>query len=63
MEEALSLCDNFLSFINKELQDDQLILAADFLAFSGVHDFPERYDCATLSWREMKKFLESKLDQ
>ncbi len=63
MEEALSLCDNFLSFINKELQDDQLILAADFLAFSGVHDFPERYDCATLSWREMKKFLEFKLNQ
>ena len=63
MEEALSLCDNFLSFINKELQDDQLILAADFLAFSGVHDFPERYDCATLSWREMKKFLELKLNQ
>ena len=60
LEEALSVCNDFLGFINRELQGDKLTLSDDFLAFSGVHDFPERYDCATLSWREMKKFLESK---
>jgi nitrogen fixation NifU-like protein len=57
--EARELCDHFLRFIDKELMNNELILSDDFLAFSGVHDFPERYDCASLSWREMKKFLES----
>lgn len=60
LEEALELCNNFLDFINKEIQPETSILSDDFLAFSGVHDFSERYDCATLSWREMKKFLESR---
>ena len=60
LKEALELCDRFLHFINQELRDKELILSDDFLAFSGVHDFPERYDCASLSWREMKNFLESK---
>ena len=59
LKEALELCDHFLRFINQE-GDNALILLDDFLAFTGVHDFPERHDCASLSWREMKKFLESK---
>ncbi len=59
---ALELCDQFLRFINKESRDHDLPLSDDFLAFTGVHDFPERYDCATLSWREMKKFLETSAD-
>jgi nitrogen fixation NifU-like protein len=58
LQEAISICDNFLKFINKELKGDDLTLSDDFLAFSGVHDFPERYECATLSWREVKVFLE-----
>jgi nitrogen fixation protein NifU and related proteins len=58
--EALSICNAFLHFINKETAENELPLPDDFLAFAGVHDFPERYDCATLSWREMKKFLESR---
>jgi nitrogen fixation NifU-like protein len=58
-KEALELCDQFLWFINKESGNNGLILSADFLAFAGVHDFPERYDCVLLSWREVRKFLES----
>ncbi|MBK5279739.1 MAG: SUF system NifU family Fe-S cluster assembly protein [Bacteroidia bacterium] len=58
-DEAIALCSTFLDFINKKLPDNTLNLQDDFQAFIGVHDFPERYDCATLSWREMKKFLES----
>lgn len=57
-QEAITICYNFLKFINKELSTDELVLQDEFLAFSGVHDFPERYDCATLSWMEMKKFLD-----
>jgi nitrogen fixation protein NifU and related proteins len=58
--EALIICNAFLRFINKEATQNESPLPDDFLAFAGVHDFPERYDCATLSWREMKKFLEFK---
>lgn len=63
LDEALSVCNSFLDFINKKLPVDQSALPDDFLAFSGVHDFPERYDCATLSWKEMKKFLESMISK
>lgn len=60
LAEAISICDQFLKFINKELKIDELILMDEFLAFSGVHDFPERYECATLSWKAVKEFLELK---
>ncbi len=59
-DKALDLCNNFLSYINKESDADTLVLPEEFLAFAGVHDFPERLDCAALAWREMKKYLESK---
>lgn len=56
--EALRLCTNFLDYIAKKPAADNL--PEEYYAFSGVHDFPERLDCAALAWREMKKFLESK---
>jgi nitrogen fixation NifU-like protein len=59
LQESISVCDGFLKFINREISMDELILKDEFLAFSGVHDFPERYECATLSWRGVKEFLES----
>ncbi len=58
VQEALQLCSAFLSFITKE--SATATLPEELLAFSGVRDFPERLDCAALSWREMKKFLESR---
>ena len=58
VKEAILVCNDFLKFVNKELKSDELIFQKEFLAFSGVYDFPERYDCATLSWIEMMKFLE-----
>jgi nitrogen fixation protein NifU and related proteins len=60
LEQAISVCDNFLAFVNNEIRKDGVTLPEEFLAFSGVHEFPERYDCVTLSWREMKTFLQSK---
>jgi nitrogen fixation protein NifU and related proteins len=56
--DALAICNTFLRFIDKETQDGKVTLPDEFLAFSGVHDFPERYDCATLSWKEVRKRLE-----
>ena len=57
IDEAKGICEKFLQFINKESPVDALTLSDEFLAFAGVHDFPERYDCATLSWRELGKFF------
>lgn len=59
LQEARAICDNFLNFMDAKSDGGELTLPDDFRAFSGVHDFPERYDCATLSWKEMKKFLEN----
>ncbi len=58
LEDALNVCKNFLGFINKTEPGDSVTLPIEFTAFAGVHDFPERYDCATLAWKEMKMFLE-----
>ena len=57
--DGLELCNNFLGFINKEMNKEAVNLPLDFVSFAGVHDFPDRYECASLSWREVKKFLES----
>jgi nitrogen fixation protein NifU and related proteins len=57
IEDAITICNNFLQFINQE-PVDRLTLTDEFRAFAGVHDFPERYDCATLSWVELKMYLE-----
>ena len=58
LSEAVAICDLFLRFLDRELNNNELILSGEFIAFSGVHDFPERYECAALSWKEVKKFLE-----
>lgn len=56
---SLELCNEFLDFIDKKIDASQLPLGSNFDAFAGVHDFPERYDCVTLSWKAMKSFLEN----
>jgi len=61
VDEAKGICHRFLQFINKELPVDTANLSNDFLAFAGVHDFPERYDCATISWKALKIFLEKEI--
>src|SRR6185295_20365105 len=61
--EALALCNEFLDFIDKKIDARQLTLGNDCLAFAGVHDFPERYDCVTLSWKAMKKYLEKQKEK
>ena len=57
LRDAELICDNFLRFINQEPNFNAVILPADHTAFSGVFQFPERIDCATLAWKEMKNFL------
>ncbi len=59
MGEAMNICEKFLEFMDKKTAFDLVNLTDEFLAFKTVHDFPERYDCATLSFRELSKFLGS----
>jgi len=59
VEEALSICVTFLGFINEKMIPPNI--QDDFMAFSGIHEHPERSDCATLSWRETKRFLEMRI--
>lgn len=61
--EALALCNEFLDFMDKKIDAGRLTLGNDFIAFEGVHVFPERYDCVTLSWKAMKKFLETQQEK
>ncbi|NOT74060.1 MAG: SUF system NifU family Fe-S cluster assembly protein [Cyclobacteriaceae bacterium] len=61
--EALELCKQFLRFVNKESLANEVVLPDELLAFSGVHDFPERMDCATLAWKEMEKYLSNSVPE
>lgn len=56
-KEAVELCDRFLRFLRKEMQQQESSYSEEWQAFSGVHEFPERLDCAALSWQAMRKFL------
>ncbi len=59
-DEALRLCDDFLNFVSHGSGNGKLELKEEFIPFSAIHEFPERLECATLAWTEMRKFLESK---
>ncbi len=61
LQEANTICNDYLGFIQQERMESRPDLADDFKAFSGVHDFPERRECATLSWIEMQKFIQSRI--
>ena len=56
-DEALIICNNFLRYVKNELKADESVMEPEFLAFSALHEFPERYDCAALSWIEVRDYL------
>ena len=56
-DEALFICDHFLRFLQNTLKKDEAVLEPDFLAFSAIHAYPERYECAALAWVEMRDHL------
>ncbi|HWA33256.1 MAG TPA: SUF system NifU family Fe-S cluster assembly protein [Cyclobacteriaceae bacterium] len=60
LDEALRLCNNFLRFISNEAAPGEPAVDNEFMIFSAIHEFPERQECASLAWSEMRKFLESK---
>ena len=59
IDEALVICSSFMNLLDNGSSYTEE-LPNDFNAFTGVLDFPERYECAVLSWKEMKIFLELK---
>lgn len=56
--EILKICDQFYRYVDvdKELPTIDEI-DETFEAFSGARQFPERMKCATLSWDELKEYL------
>ena len=54
-EEAIEILKSFYDHLESDVEDS----VEEFEAFSAVKSFPERKQCATLSWDEMDKFLKS----
>ncbi len=58
VQEAQSLCREFLALLQAE--DEKAETSDEELAaFTAARAFPGRMKCATLSWEEMEKFLET----
>lgn len=55
--EGIGLCESFLDLIHHQSKTDKM--PEEFLPFMAVKDFPMRYDCAAMCWKEMKKYLEN----
>ena len=58
-KKAYEYCCSFLEYLGEG--DVSVMIDPAFEAFSAVHEFPSRMDCATLGWKEMKKFLAQKI--
>ena len=59
IDTALKICKDFYSHIHPE-NEQTAPRKEEFEAFSAVKFFPERKQCATLSWDEITPFLKSK---
>ena len=58
IKEAKEIINDFYNLIKgEEVKDEESLDEA--IAFSGVHQFPARVKCATLSWKAMGTILES----
>ena len=55
---ALIICNNFLRYVKNELKKGEGVMSPQFLAFAALQEYPERYDCATLSWIGLRAYLE-----
>ena len=60
IEEALFLCEQFEQVVELNNQNTNYP-NDDFEAFSAAKEFPGRLQCATLSWGEIKQFLEKQV--
>lgn len=60
LEEALDLCLAFEAVVQPEAPATEGEVTEDFEAFAAAREFPGRLKCATLSWEEMKQFLEGR---
>lgn len=58
-EDAIRLIDIFLKMVEgKHLDEKQLELLGDAIAFKSIIEIPTRVKCASLAWQTMKKTLE-----
>lgn len=61
-EKAYRYCCSFLEYLRNGDSGEITQVDPAFEAFSAVHEFPARMDCATLGWKEIKKFLAKKIE-
>ena len=57
---AITLCMQFLDFLESNSDKPQVTLPEELHAFGPVHNFPERHDCVSQAWKELLIYLESK---
>ena len=61
LEEIKPLVELFFELVdeNSDKTPESLTQDEDLLAFAAAREFPERKQCATLSWRELRQIYES----
>lgn len=58
-KEALSLVEDFLKMIKKEITDEnELESLGDAIAFKNISNMPARVKCAVLAWHTLKESIE-----
>lgn len=61
VEEALSMADLFINMIKGvAVEEDELEVLEDAVAFQGIAQLPARVKCAVLPWYTLKGILENK---
>ena len=61
LSKVLIICDQFYRYVDVEKAfPPEEEMDETFEAFSGARQFPERLKCATLSWDELKVYLNEK---
>jgi nitrogen fixation NifU-like protein len=58
LDDLQPLFDQFYEVVQPASPDAALPDDEEFQAFAGTRDFPERLECATLSWTALKEWLE-----
>lgn len=56
IDEALNIIDNFENMINEKEYDENILNEA--IVYQDISKEPNRINCATLTWKGMKDYLE-----
>ena len=60
--EAIETCDAFITYLNEKKGSGMSTYLKDFEAFNAIWEFPQRYECAALPWKEVASFLRNRAE-